>query len=649
MPADAASNQTMQQQQQDPSHAPFTRRTDDLTEYALYLGFDLERPDLLWIAEEALRASTGHEEADESKFTFKDCLVGDRFLQPLEWAYQLKYMACLNNGGRLPPNVDAWLSSVNVDISAITFRVRHSGPEAADTPLLKVEAMSLAEFAMRHAGLTHRPSSGEGAVPTAGEPHARAVAPSPSDAHSTTTPLVDLTDNDLASLGMQVTPPASMRAEDGEDGATNEIIAPSAQQQQQQQQQRQRHQHEQPLDDHVVERTAIITRGAGQPLGLDLAEITGQVVIVKVHDGTAAAACRQLVVGDIITAVGNTSAFGMSKSDLCQLIRAMPEGFPVTITVVGRPLGVTQAAGEPSTNAAPLPSGPLNGASSSTPTQPRPPPPPPQQQPPPPPQQQPPPPPQQQSPPPPQQQPPPPSQQQPPPPPQQQPPPPTSADFVHFDFNELSAGTDHFSPARELGAGGFGKVFLCSPLPSLVAKHPGQCAVKVQSLHAIDAGLMGGANAEEEAHAQGLMELINEIELLGMCRHPNLVTLLGYSLDPRALSLVYPLMPAGNLEDLLDRRHEQSTTDEPHRSDSWGRRQALIRTLRTGAGHAEGGGSEAVGLLGWHSRVRILTEATRGLSYLHTHIPGGKGCILHRDVKPSNVLLDERMTAKLAE
>ena len=139
--------------------------------------------------------------------------------------------------------------------------------------------------------------------------------------------------------------PASMRAEDGEDGATNgEITAPARSSSSSSS--NGSGTSTSSLDDHVVERTAIITRGAGQPLGLDLAEITGQVVIVKVHDGTAAAACRQLVVGDITTAV-NTSAFGTSKSDPCQLIRAMPEGFPVTITVVGRPLGVTQAPASP--------------------------------------------------------------------------------------------------------------------------------------------------------------------------------------------------------------------------------------------------------------------------------------------------------------
>ena len=108
-----------------------------------------------------------------------------------------------------------------------------------------------------------------------------------------------------------------------------------------------------------------------------------------------------------------------------------------------------------------------------------------------------------------------------------------SVDFRHFDFNELSAGTDHFSP-HALGAGGFGKSSSLA-LPSLVAKHPGQCAVKAQS-PAHDRRPDGRRQWRKRRHAQGLMELINEIELLGMCRHPNLVTLLGHrppSFEPR--------------------------------------------------------------------------------------------------------------------
>lgn len=138
-----------------------------------------------------------------------------------------------------------------------------------------------------------------------------------------------------------------------------------------------------------------------------------------------------------------------------------------------------------------------------------------------------------------------------------------------------------------------------------------------------------------------------------LCRHPHLLPLLGYCLDERALSLVYPLMVAGNLEELLELRGDADATDEIalmdlQRSDSAVRRKLLLHRLRTerpnspiGRLASHGRGSSAPGgqqwdaeapSLGCWDRVRIVTEATRALVYLHTAI-GEKGVILHRDVK----------------
>ena len=47
-----------------------------------------------------------------------------------------------------------------------------------------------------------------------------------------------------------------------------------------------------------------------------------------------------------------------------------------------------------------------------------------------------------------------------------------------------------------------------------------------------------------------------------LCRHPHLLPLLGYCLDERALSLVYPLMAAGNLEELLELQGDPDAADE---------------------------------------------------------------------------------------
>jgi len=53
--------------------------------------------------------------------------------------------------------------------------------------------------------------------------------------------------------------------------------------------------------------------------------------------------------------------------------------------------------------------------------------------------------------------------------------------------------------------------------------------------------------------------------------------------------------------------------------------------------------------LSWRERLRSVTQAMDALIYLHTPQPGGKGTIVHRDFKPENILLDERLNAYLAD
>ena len=53
--------------------------------------------------------------------------------------------------------------------------------------------------------------------------------------------------------------------------------------------------------------------------------------------------------------------------------------------------------------------------------------------------------------------------------------------------------------------------------------------------------------------------------------------------------------------------------------------------------------------LGRQGRLRILCQATDALLYLHTPVVGGKGVVIHRDFKPENILLDEKLNAYLAD
>ncbi len=114
-----------------------------------------------------------------------------------------------------------------------------------------------------------------------------------------------------------------------------------------------------------------------------------------------------------------------------------------------------------------------------------------------------------------------------------------------------------------------------------------------------------------QSSLQGIPEFLREVMVLGIYRHPHLVPLLSFSLSrldgQQEACLVYPLMALGGLD------------------------QALAdRTLDAAA------------------RLRIAADTAAGLAYLHA--PGaGFAPMLHRDVKSSNVLLDEWLRARVAD
>ena len=98
--------------------------------------------------------------------------------------------------------------------------------------------------------------------------------------------------------------------------------------------------------------------------------------------------------------------------------------------------------------------------------------------------------------------------------------------------------------------------------------------------------------------SQGGDELWAEVALLSRCRHPHLLVLHGYCLEPCALCLVYPIARGGNLEDRLLR-----TADGLHRLD-----MSLL-------------GCNSTPPLSWQACVRILCETLRALTYLHSVSP----------------------------
>ncbi|CAN0896947.1 G-type lectin S-receptor-like serine/threonine-protein kinase At4g03230 [Linum grandiflorum] len=156
-----------------------------------------------------------------------------------------------------------------------------------------------------------------------------------------------------------------------------------------------------------------------------------------------------------------------------------------------------------------------------------------------------------------------------------------------FDLDCILAATDFFSIDNKLGQGGFGPVYK--------GKFPGGQEIAVKRL--------------SSASAQGLEEFKNEVVLIAKLQHKNLVRLLGYCVEGNEKMLLYEYMPNKSLDFFIFDR------------------------------------SRCV-LLDWNMRFNIIMGIARGLLYLHHD---SRLTIIHRDLKTSNILLDEEMNPRISD
>ncbi|XP_057439565.1 L-type lectin-domain containing receptor kinase IX.1-like [Lotus japonicus] len=155
-----------------------------------------------------------------------------------------------------------------------------------------------------------------------------------------------------------------------------------------------------------------------------------------------------------------------------------------------------------------------------------------------------------------------------------------------FCYNQLVSATNNFAEGRKVGQGGFGGVY-----KGYLKDIKSNVAIKRVSRES----------------KQGIKEYATEVKIISQLRHRNLVQLIGWCHRNKDLLLIYELMENGSLDFHL------------HRGKS---------------------------ILTWQRRYNIAMDLTLALLYLHEE---WERCVLHRDIKTSNIMLDSNFNAKLGD